>query len=64
LESIVHGDILLERKGTTGFGYDPIFKPSGHHRSFAAFSLNEKNLISHRAIATNKLIAFLKKKAL
>jgi XTP/dITP diphosphohydrolase len=58
-EGIVNGIILDERKGESGFGYDPIFEPEGYKRSFAEMSLEEKNKISHRALAVNKLVEYL-----
>lgn len=54
------GEIITERKGINGFGYDPVFQPEGHDRTFAEFSLEEKSAISHRAKAVNQLISFLK----
>lgn len=59
-EGICEGEILPERTGEEGFGYDPIFKPKGYDRSFAQMSLNDKNEISHRGLAVKKLIDFLK----
>lgn len=61
-EGIVEGTIQTERSGNKGFGYDPIFKPKGFSKTFAELSLDEKNLISHRAIAVKKLINFLLEK--
>lgn len=58
-EGIVKGTISTQRKGTSGFGYDPIFIPEGHTRSFGEMSLEEKNQMSHRAIAVKKLTDFL-----
>lgn len=58
-EGMVEGEILTERTGVDGFGYDPIFRPTGFSESFAEMSLEQKNKISHRAIATKKLVAFL-----
>lgn len=58
-EGAVHGTIRQERCGTEGFGYDPIFQPDGYDITFAEMTLEEKNRISHRAIAVEKLIAFL-----
>lgn len=45
---ITEGEILQDRKGIQGFGYDPIFKPVGSHKSYAEMSLEEKNAFSHR----------------
>jgi XTP/dITP diphosphohydrolase len=59
-EGLGHGNILLEKIGTNGFGYDPIFQPIGYQKTFAEMSAEEKNAISHRAIATQKLVNFLK----
>lgn len=59
-EGVVEGEIIRERTGHQGFGYDPIFKPDGHSITFAEMDLQEKNKISHRAQAFQKMIAFLK----
>lgn len=59
-EGIVKGHISTERKGTEGFGYDPIFVPEGYENSFAALGENVKNQISHRARAVRKLADYLK----
>ncbi len=59
-EGSVEGLILTEKKGNAGFGYDPIFKPNGFDLTYAQMSIDIKNIMSHRAIATKKLIAFLK----
>ena len=56
----VKGTILTERHGKEGFGYDPIFQPEGYLVSFAEMPLSEKNTISHRALAVEKLIDYLK----
>lgn len=58
-EGSVEGIISLEKKGKEGFGYDPVFIPEKQGRSFAEMSLNEKNMISHRARAMKKFIDFL-----
>jgi XTP/dITP diphosphohydrolase len=58
-EGLIYGEIINERTGTGGFGYDPIFVADGHTLTFAEMSLEEKNRISHRAIAFRKLIEFL-----
>ena len=60
-EGIVEGTIISEKRGTYGFGYDPIFIPLGHDRTFAEMTMQEKSTLSHRAIAFNKLVDFLKK---
>ena len=57
-EGTVEGTIRHERSGSEGFGYDPIFQPDGYDITFAEMSLDEKNRISHRAIAVEKLVAF------
>ena len=59
-EGDVQGIILEEKKGVEGFGYDPIFKPDGFRTSFAEMNLDDKNKISHRGRATQKLIDYLK----
>ncbi|ALL08962.1 deoxyribonucleotide triphosphate pyrophosphatase [Pedobacter sp. PACM 27299] len=59
-EGIINGHIAEKPMGTQGFGYDPIFVPEGNDISFAQMSMEQKNEISHRAIAMRKLIAFLK----
>ncbi len=58
-EGIAEGEILQERTGNGGFGYDPVFVPKGHTQSFAELTLAEKNAISHRGKAVSELIAFL-----
>jgi len=58
-EGKVEGNILNEKRGIEGFGYDPVFVPEGENRTFAQMSLSEKNLISHRARAFEKLRIFL-----
>jgi len=59
-EGIVDGEILKERQGNSGFGYDPVFLPDGFSQSFAEMSLQDKNQISHRGRAVAKLAEFLK----
>lgn len=59
-EGIVDGRIAYEKKGTSGFGYDPIFIPENQGLTFAEMSLTEKNQISHRARAVAKLADYLK----
>lgn len=58
-EGIVKGNLLHRPQGTEGFGYDPIFVPEGHSRTFAEMSLEEKGQLSHRARAFAKLVNFL-----
>lgn len=58
-EGKINGLISFEKRGTSGFGYDPIFIPDGGKKSFAEMTLEEKNKISHRAIAIQKLVSFL-----
>jgi len=58
-EGVIEGTIRHGRSGAEGFGYDPIFQPEGYNITFAEMSMDEKNKISHRAIAMDKLIAFL-----
>jgi len=58
-EGIVNGKIIYEKRGTMGFGYDPVFVPEGNHLTFAEMDLTEKNKVSHRAKAFNKLKEFL-----
>lgn len=57
---IARGEITLERTGNQGFGYDPIFRPENCQETFAQLPLETKNKISHRGIATQELIRFLK----
>lgn len=59
-EGIVKGKIAHERVGTKGFGYDAVFMPEGLTQTFAQMSLEEKNTLSHRALAVRKLVEFLK----
>jgi XTP/dITP diphosphohydrolase len=61
-EGIVTGTIQHKKSGSRGFGYDPVFKPTGYDVTFAEMSLTEKNLISHRSIAVKKLSNFLLQK--
>ena len=58
-EGICEGRIIEEKRGTQGFGYDPVFIPTGSDKTFAEMSMDEKNKFSHRKIATEKLVAFL-----
>ena len=56
---IVKGEITYDKSGDKGFGYDPIFRPTGYNETFAELSAATKNQISHRGLATQKLLAFL-----
>lgn len=58
-EGVVNGEILFSKKGGSGFGYDPIFQPDGFEKSFAEMEMDEKNKISHRGRAVQKLVNFL-----
>ena len=58
-DGTVKGEIMKEKSGSDGFGYDPIFKPLGYKKTFAQMPLILKNKISHRGIAVKKLVAFL-----
>ena len=58
-EGIVNGHILEEKRGKTGFGYDPIFQPDESHFSFAEMTMEEKGKISHRGRAVQKLVEYL-----
>ena len=58
-EGVCEGEILRGRRGSDGFGYDPLFKPDGHEQSMAELPPEEKNSISHRASAAAKMRAFL-----
>lgn len=58
-EGVINGKITEEKVGNGGFGYDPIFMPEGFDKTFSELTINEKNAISHRGIAVNKLVNFL-----
>ena len=58
-EGIVNGSIIRERRGGAGFGYDPVFMPDGYSETFAEMGNDEKNKISHRARAVQKLCEYL-----
>lgn len=62
-EGIVEGKITTEKSGAKGFGYDPIFKPENSEKTFAEMDLTEKNTMSHRARAFEKMVAFLNAEA-
>lgn len=59
-EGFVEGEILREKRGTEGFGYDPIFQPDGISQSFAEMNSEQKNQLSHRGRAVQKLVRYLK----
>ncbi len=59
-EGIIRGEIVMDKRGISGFGYDPIFIPEGYDQTFAELGDNIKNEISHRAQAVNKLCKFQK----
>lgn len=61
-EGIVEGNIIQERRGGEGFGYDPIFQPEGYDKTFAELGVDTKNHISHRARAVAKLYDYLNDK--
>ncbi|MCL9807270.1 non-canonical purine NTP diphosphatase [Flavobacterium amniphilum] len=56
---IINGTIITEKRGTNGFGYDPVFVPDGYTKTFAEFTLDEKSAISHRGIAVKQLVSYL-----
>lgn len=58
-EGIISGSILPSPRGDAGFGYDPVFQPDGFNRSFAEMDIKQKNTLSHRSIAVQKLMRFL-----
>jgi len=58
-EGIIEGEITREKKGSNGFGYDPVFQPIESSITFAQMSMEQKNTISHRALALEKMISFL-----
>jgi len=58
-DGICKGEILKKTQGKKGFGYDPIFRPKGYQKSFAEMNSKEKNKISHRGLAIEKLVTFL-----
>lgn len=58
-DGIINGVITEDKRGDSGFGYDPVFRPDGFDRTFAELGNDIKNTISHRALAVNKLAAFL-----
>ena len=58
-EGVIRGEIITDKRGLSGFGYDPVFVPEGHSKTFAEMTLEEKNQLSHRAIAVKKLVEYL-----
>jgi XTP/dITP diphosphohydrolase len=60
-EGKIHGVVTENKIGESGFGYDPIFIPNGNNLTFAQIDIAEKNRISHRAIAVEKMVEFLQK---
>ncbi|WP_373810588.1 non-canonical purine NTP diphosphatase [Porphyromonas macacae] len=58
----VRGEITTEPRGKNGFGYDPVFMPDGYKQTYAEMTEEEKNAMSHRALATRKLVAYLNEK--
>lgn len=58
-EGACEGHIIDRSRGTNGFGYDPIFQPVGYDKTFAELAQDEKNIISHRAVAVKKLMELL-----
>lgn len=62
-EGKIEGEIIKEPRGNTGFGYDPIFVPKGYSKTFAELGADEKNKISHRALAVKKFADYLKSKS-
>ena len=58
-DGIINGSIIEEKRGSTGFGYDPVFMPENYSQTFAELGDDIKNSISHRSLAVNKLISFL-----
>ena len=61
-EGTVEGSLIGDKRGRNGFGYDPVFVPEGHERTFAEMSMTEKSQLSHRARAFAKLVDFLRQK--
>jgi XTP/dITP diphosphohydrolase len=59
-EGVLKGTIIKEKRGTGGFGYDPIFVPEGETKTLAEMTMSEKNSLSHRARAIEKLVLYLK----
>ena len=62
-EGVIQGNVTYHKMGNKGFGYDPIFLPSGYKETFAQLSLEEKNKISHRGIAFRNMVHYLQQKS-
>ncbi len=58
---IINGEIIHEKRGTNGFGYDPVFVADGYQKTFAELTMEEKSTISHRGKAVKQLVSFLSK---
>ena len=56
---ICEGEILTKKRGSNGFGYDPVFLPKGYNKTFGEMDMADKNKIGHRSKAVNKLITYL-----
>ena len=63
-EGTVNGTIISERRGNSGFGYDPVFIPDGYSKTYAEMTLQEKSALSHRAIAVKKLEQYLRRQSM
>ena len=59
-QGVIEGEILTEKRGEEGFGYNPVFVPKGHQKTFAQMNITERNMLSHRAKALFELLEFLK----
>lgn len=59
---IINGEIIHEKRGTNGFGYDPVFVADGYQKTFAELTMEEKSTISHRGKAVKQLVSFLQDK--
>lgn len=59
---IINGEIIHEKRGTNGFGYDPVFVADGYQKTFAELTMEEKSTISHRGKAVKQLVSFLQNK--
>ncbi len=59
-QGVIEGEILTKKRGEEGFGYNPVFVPKGHQKTFAQMDITERNMRSHRAKALFELLKFLK----